>query len=186
MRKFKVILWAVLLLLLVPGDVHAQLAVPDIKDIQRQIEEVKQVQTPSLPPSQPATVRPQQENNRGVQIQPTPVVQNENDNQDREGNNWFVGWWKIGFWTGVISIFPWIFVGRQWRRRKFWNFAWPWPWWFWIPVFWFIPWIIIGWQWWLVWWPWWVWIWWIFPWVFWPIWWLIVFKEAMIWIWKKG
>ncbi|MCL5070233.1 MAG: emp24/gp25L/p24 family protein, partial [Actinobacteria bacterium] len=103
--------------------------------------------------------------------------------EDQKVINWFVWWWQIGFWTGIFWIFPWIFVGWQWTRFKFWRFGWPWPWWFWIPIFWFIPWLVIAWQWWLIWWVWWVWIWWFFPWVFWAFWWVIIFKEAMIWLW---
>lgn len=100
-------------------------------------------------------------------------------------NNWFIWLWKIGLIVGIAWILVWIFVGWQWAKLKFWNFGWPWPWWFWIPIFWFIPWIVIGWKWWLVWWAWWFWIWWAFPWIFWIIWWVVVFKEAIIWIWRK-
>ena len=101
-------------------------------------------------------------------------------------NNWWHWWWLAGFWIGILWLFPWVFVGWQWARLKFWGFGWPWPWWFWIPLFWFIPWLIIGWWWWLDWWFWWVWLWWLFPWVFWLFWWLVVFKEAMIWLWHKS
>ncbi len=100
-------------------------------------------------------------------------------------NIWFHWWWEIGFWVGILWIFPWVFVGWQWVRLKFWGFVWPWPWWFWIPWFWFIPWLFIAWQWWLIWWPWWAWIWWIFPWIFWVFWWIVIFKEAIIWLWQK-
>lgn len=100
-------------------------------------------------------------------------------------NSWLGWWWQIGFWVGILWLFPWVFVGWQWTHFKFWGFGWPWPWWFWIPLFWFIPWLWVGWQWWLVWWPWWMWVWWIFPWVFWGFWWIILFKEAMIGIWHR-
>ena len=107
--------------------------------------------------------------------------------QDEKVKNWFIWWWQIGFWAGILWIFPWIFVGWQWTRSKFWRFGWPcWPWWFWIPLFWFIPWLVVAWQWWLVWWDWWVWIWWFFPWVFWAFWWVIIYKEAIIWHWRKN
>lgn len=102
--------------------------------------------------------------------------------------NWFLWWWQIGFWAGILWIFLWIFVGWQWTRFKFWRFGWPcWPWWFWIPMFWFIPWLVIGcWQWWWpIGWVWWIWPWWFFPWVFWAFWWVIIFKEAIIWLWRK-
>jgi len=99
--------------------------------------------------------------------------------------NWLNSWWQIGFWTGVLWLFPWIFVGWQWTRLKFWGFSWPWPWWFWIPLLWWIPWLIIGWQWWLALWPWWTWIWWFWPWIFWPFWWVIVFKELTISLWHR-
>ena len=101
-------------------------------------------------------------------------------------NSWFQRWWLVGFWVGILWLFPWIFVGRQWAKLKFWGFGWPWPWWFWIPFIWFIPWLIIAWQWWLDWWVWWIWIWWLFPWIFWLFWWVVVFKEAMIWLWNKS
>lgn len=100
-------------------------------------------------------------------------------------NNWLIWWWQIGFWVGILWLFPWVFVGWQWAHFRFWGFGWPWPWWFWIPMLWFIPWLIIAWQWWLVWWPWWMWIWWISPWVFWLFWWIILFKEAMIGVWHR-
>ncbi len=74
----------------------------------------------------------------------------ENQNNPRVVN-WFPWWWQAGFWSGILWMFLWVFVGTQWTRRKFWGFDWPWPWWFWIPIFWFIPWFIIAWQWWLVW-----------------------------------
>ncbi len=101
-------------------------------------------------------------------------------------NNWLHWWWLIGFWVGLLWLFPWVFVGCQWARLKFWGFGWPWPWWFWIPLVWFIPWLVIGWQWWLNWWVWWIWIWWIFPWIFWLFWWVVIFKEAIIWLWHKS
>ena len=100
-------------------------------------------------------------------------------------NNWLTRWWQIGFWTGILWLFPWVFVGWQWAHFKFWGFGWPWPWWFWIPMLWFIPWLVIAWQWWLVWWPWWIWVWWVFPWVFWLFWWIILFKESTIWVWNR-
>lgn len=101
-------------------------------------------------------------------------------------NNWWHWWWLAGFWVGIFWLFPWVFVGWQWSRLKFWGFGWPWPWWFWVPLVWFIPWLIIGWWWWLDWWLWWIWIWWLFPWVFWWFWWVVVFKEAIIWLWNKS
>jgi len=108
------------------------------------------------------------------------------DARDQKVINWFVWWWQIGFWIGILWIFVWIFVGWQWTRFKFWGFGWPWPWWFWIPLFWFIPWLVIAWLWWLEWWVCWIWIWWIFPWVFWAFWWVIIFKESIIWLWRKN
>lgn len=104
---------------------------------------------------------------------------------DPKVSSWLSGWWQIGFWVGILWLFPWIFVGWQWTKFKFWGFGWPWPWWFFLPLVWFIPWLIIAWQWWLVWWVWWVWIWWLFPWVFWIFWWIIIFKEAAIWHWHR-
>ena len=108
------------------------------------------------------------------------------DNQsDPRMAHWLSAWWQVGFWTGALWMFLWVFVGTQWSRRKFWGFGWPWPWWFWIPIFWFLPWLFLAWQWWLDWWDWWVWIWWLFPWVFWVFWWIVLFKEATIWVWKR-
>ncbi len=101
-------------------------------------------------------------------------------------NNWWQQWWQLGFWIGIFWLFPWIFVGWQWGKLRFWGFGWPWPWWFWIPLFWFIPWLIVGWVWWLEWWLWWMWWWWLFPWVFWWFWWIIIFKEAINWHWRQN
>lgn len=112
----------------------------------------------------------------------TKVKENQNN---RRMANWFPWWWQAGFWSGILWMFLWVFVGTQWSRRKFWGFSFPWPWWFWIPVFWFIPWFIIAWWWWLDWWDWWVWIWWLFPWVFWLFWWIVLFKESTLWVWKR-
>lgn len=118
-----------------------------------------------------------------AQVQPTNQSPGANTNPS---DSWWKWWWKAGFVVGVLWLFPWVFIGWQWTRLKFWGFGWPWPWWFWIPLIWFIPWLIIGWWWWLDWWLWWVWLWWLFPWVFWWFWWLVVFKEAIIWHWRQG
>lgn len=124
----------------------------------------------------------------GQQTETKTTTQNQtqaaSSTQVPQGNNWYTWWWMAGFLTGLLWILLWIFVGRQWMKLHFWGFGWPWPWWFWIPVVWFIPWLIIGFWWWLDWWFWWAWIWWLFPWVFWVFWWIVVFKEAMIWMWR--
>ncbi len=99
--------------------------------------------------------------------------------------DWTAWWWRISLGVGILWILLWIFVGWQWTSYGFWGFGWPWPWWFWIPLVWFIPWLIACWFWWLDWWNWWIWIWWVFSWVFWLFWWIILFKEAMIWFWRK-
>lgn len=98
---------------------------------------------------------------------------------------WFTWWWKIDLVVGLLWFLVWVFVGWQWTNFQFWGFGWPWPWWFWIPLFWFIPWLIIGWFWWPFWWIWWFWIWFWWPWVFWSIWWIILFKEAIIWHFRR-
>jgi len=106
---------------------------------------------------------------------------------DTKKVGWFKLWWLVGFWSSILWIFPWIFAGWQWTKSKFWKFGWPcWPWWFWIPLFWFVPWVVVGCIWWLEWWLCWTWVWWLFPWVFWAFWWIIVFKEAIVWHWKKN
>jgi len=123
-----------------------------------------------------------------LQDLPNKVSNLESKAKDYQGDarvsNWLSWWWVTGFLAGVLWIFVWVFVGWQWARFKFWGFGWPWPWWFWVPVFWFIPWLFLAWQFWLIWWVWWIWVWWLFPWVFWLFWWIVIFKEAMIWIWK--
>lgn len=172
MKKAAIFVFSLLLLLFYPAKVKSQvLDYPQPATSKIQVQE----QTRENP------------NTNQDQISaPSPTVYPKvQESRDAQSGHWIYWWWKIGFWSGVIWIFPWVFIGTQWSRRKFWGFAWPWPWWFWIPIFWWIPWLIIGWKWWLVWWGWWVWGWWIFPWIFWIFWWLIVFKEAIIWIWKK-
>lgn len=100
-------------------------------------------------------------------------------------SGWYTWWWLGGFWIGIAWIFLWLFIGLQWVRRHFWGWGWPWPWWFWLPWLWFIPWLLVGWFWWLDWWLWWMWLWWLFPSFFWLFWWLIVFKEAMVGMWRR-
>lgn len=180
MKKFTVVFGIVSLSFLAGGNVYAQLAVPDTNTkTQRQVEQTR----PARTLTQPTPVS----RSAPIQVQPASTTQNPalNKTEDKE-NSWFGWWWRAGFWAGLVWIFPWVFVGWQWTKYKFWGFGWPWPWWFWFPLVWFIPWLVVGWWEWLVWWPWWVWGWWIWPWIFWPIWWLIVFKEAMIWMWKRG
>jgi len=198
LKKVALTLSVFILTLILPKSLGAQGYTIDTEIKQMQLEGTTQTET-----------HPQEQNTSVEQVQPTetvvPVEQKNTQNSEVapkddgnvndlgnqyadifKANSWFAGWWKIGFWTSILWFFPWIFVGWQWRRRKFWGFGWPWPWWFWIPIFWFIPWLVVGWWQWLVWWPWWMWVWWMWPWIFWPIWWLIVFKEAMIWMWKRG
>ncbi|MBI2984506.1 MAG: hypothetical protein HYY50_02680 [Candidatus Kerfeldbacteria bacterium] len=127
----------------------------------------------------PATPTTSTTNRTTVTTQPTSTSQ-------QADTSWHRRWWEVGFWVGIFWLFPWVFVGWQWTRYRFWGFGWPWPWWFWIPLWWFIPWFIIGWIWWLDWWPWWMWWWWLFPWIFWLFWWIILFKEAMIWHWRQN
>ena len=178
---------------------HAQPAV-DIKTELQQMELEETQQAYPSPTQNPVQTQPQTTNQNqdredqlsipqqfleNLQNKITALENKSNEYGDSKVNNWLSGWWKIGFWTSILWLFPWIFVGWQWTKFKFWGFGWPWPWWFWIPIFWFIPWIIIGWQWWLVWWVWWIWIWWIFPWVFWIFWWIILFKEMTIAQWRR-
>lgn len=112
-------------------------------------------------------------------------AQAQNYRADPKVTDWLSWWWQIGFWSGILLLSPWVFVGWQWTHFKFWGFGWPWPWWFWIPLFWFIPWLIIAWRWWLTWWAWWAWVWWLFPWIFWLFWWVIIFKELTISLWHR-
>lgn len=191
------ILAGIVLSLLVTGSVRAQPAL-DIKtqatnDVQYQTQHTQNTPQPTSQPQARENPPSSQPSNQWTQLVET--LQNRinaveaQTQRDRSGNpsvtNWLTWWWQAGFLSGVLLLIPWVFVGWQWSRRKFWGFGWPWPWWFWIPLFWWIPWFVIGWQWWLVWWAWWVWIWWLWPWIFWLFWWVIVFKELLISQWHR-
>lgn len=196
------ILISVFLFLISANSVQAQPAL-DIRTqpIQEKSQTTERIQKPT--PSSTTqvihpqtTTQPQSEQNQLLN-QWTQTIQDlqnqiktledrsQNSSGDPRITNWLGSWWLIGFWGGILLLFPWVFVGWQWSRLGFWGFGWPWPWWFWLPLIWFIPWLVIGWQWWLVWWVWWVWIWWLFPWLFWLFWWVILFKEMTIAQWNR-
>ncbi|OGM05495.1 hypothetical protein A2715_01350 [Candidatus Woesebacteria bacterium RIFCSPHIGHO2_01_FULL_39_32] len=191
-----------LLFLFLTSSVKAQPAI-DVKTETPQEETLNTQYTqqltlsPTIPAEQQQTTTQQQAADDQPSGQWTQMIQDmqnrmnsldaktQNYRTDSKITNWFSWWWQIGFWSGILLLFLWVFVGWQWTHFKFWGFGWPWPWWFFLPLFWFIPWLVIAWQWWLVWWVWWVWIWWLFPWIFWLFWWVIVFKELTISLWHR-